>query len=86
MSHQKQGSTYDHSDAFDKHLKVLDQARNAPESEKQAAINVYERLVMARKILQTTSPAQQTNELLISIFEQLNLEARSLAPNVDAEQ
>lgn len=69
------------SNLFDLRLKQLDDARHATESEKQAAIIVYERLLTAKAIVLSLSPeAEIDNKILISVFEALGYESESLAP------
>lgn len=78
MSKAEQSTTFDWSDAFDKRITLLDKT-GVPKNEVDAAANVYERLVTARAIV-NSSPANQGNEsdLLVAVFNALNAEARAL--------
>ncbi|SEJ28871.1 hypothetical protein SAMN04244579_03801 [Azotobacter beijerinckii] len=80
----KSKETFDCIDAFDKHLASLDQSGSAPEHEKRAAINIYERLRTATVIVSALSLDNGTdNALLTSVFEELCAESRALSAKDD---
>lgn len=72
----KNDGSLDWTDEFDKHLERLNRER-APEHEKTAAINTYERLRTATLITSSLVPGADT-ALLISVFEELCAEAHAL--------
>ncbi|MBD8187796.1 hypothetical protein IFU20_16550 [Pseudomonas viridiflava] len=76
--------SFDHRDIFDLRLEQLDKTRRAPESEKQAAINIYERLTTAKAILSAVLPETGIDTaLLANVFDALGYEAESLAQKDD---
>lgn len=77
----KKDGSLDWTDEFDKHLENLNRVR-APEHEKTAAINTYERLRTATLITSSLAPDADTS-LLISVFEELCAEAHALASASD---
>ncbi|MCY1435919.1 hypothetical protein D3C76_1106620 [compost metagenome] len=69
---------------FEARLKVLERDRNASESERQAAINTYERLITAKAIVKDFEGDSGSDiALLISVFEELCAEAHALSTSED---